>query len=171
MKCIMVRLDGYAFLDVSHDWYPLATACFTRTKIIDIIGKMLCQKLRFKETAIEGFSEYIFSEIGYEIDRRNEGKDEFDIDDYWNEDEINHILDYFTSCYNLNRPYVPDVGSLKFMACVWHDEIGTGQASVCLVAEHRNDDDSTGEAEPDDPVREPSERDGSDKRYLSAVFK
>lgn len=171
MKCIMVRLDGYAFLDVSHDWYPLTTACFTHTKIIDIIGKMLCQKLNPNETATEAFNEYIFSEIGYEIDRRNEGKDDFDIDDFWTTDEIENILDYFISCYKLNLPYVPDVGFLKFMACVWHDEIGTGQACVCLVAEHRNDDDCIGEAEPDDTVREPSEGDGSNKRYLSAVFK
>ncbi|ARV76691.1 hypothetical protein PHABIO_60 [Pseudomonas phage Phabio] len=171
MKCIMVRLDAYAFLDVSHDWYAMATAIFTRTAIIDMLGKMLCQKLSPDEKPEEAFAEYIFQQVGYEVDRRNEGKDEFNIDEYWTTDEVEHVVDYLISCYKLNRPYVPDGGYLKFMACVWHEDNQLSGASICLVAEHVDDDSEPCKIESDDTVREPDDGSGSNRRYLSAVFK
>lgn len=171
MKCIMVRLDGNTFIDFSHDWYALTSTAFSRTVIIDMIGKMLCTRLEKGENAIEVFNEFILSQIGYVIDRRNEGKDDFTRDQIFTDVEKDLILEYFVSCYKLNLPYVPDVGTLKYMACVWHEDLEFAKASVCLIAEHRSDDESTSEAKPGSDIREPCDGSPVSSRYLSAVFK
>jgi len=171
MKCIMVRLDGNTFIDVSHDWYVHAASAFSRTVIIDIIGKMLCTKIEDGENPIEVFNEFILSQIGYVIDRRNAGKDDFDKDEIYSDNEKDLILQYFVSCYKMNLPYIPDVGVLKFMACVWHEDLEFSKASVCLVAEHKAYDNGLSTVEPGSDLREPCDGDGVDRRYLSAVFK
>lgn len=172
MKCIMVRLDGYKFINISHDWYGLAADVFTRTEIIDIIGKLLCIKLKPAETPMEGFNETIMAKIGYVVDRRNSHLADPDAyEAYWSDDEKDKILEYFVQCYKLNLPYIPDIGDLKFMACVWHEDLEFMKSSVCLVAEHRASDECVSKIESGDCVREPCEGDGADRGYLSAVFK
>lgn len=171
MKCIMVRLDGNTFIDFSHDYYSRVAAVLSRTVIIDMLGKLLCTKIHEGERAIEVFNEYVMSQIGYAVDQHNHGKDEFDHDELVTANERDMILEYFVSCYKLNLPYVPDKGILKFMACVWHEDLEFAQASVCLVAEHHDHDYGTDTVEPGNPLRDPCEGNGDSGRYLSAVFK
>lgn len=171
MKCILIRLDANTFIDISHDWYHVAFDIFGRTKIIDLIGKMLCIKVKPTDSILEVFGEYINAEIGYIVDSRNHGKEEYEVEEYWSDHERLQVLEYFLSCYKFNLPFVPDAGYLKFMACVWHEDHNFVHSWVCLVAEHSFDGEDISETEPGDSVRESLEGDRADRRYLSAVFK
>ncbi len=171
MNCIMVRLDGNSFIDVSNDWFHLVTSVYSRTNIVDIIGKMLCTNLVADEIPELVFREFLLSQIGYVVDQRNAGKDDFDREPGYTDQEQECILTYFIDCYKLNRPYMPREGLLKFMACVWHEEVKPFNYSACLIAEHFKDDRSISEAEPGSDLREPSPGNPDDRRYLSAVFK
>lgn len=175
MKCILVRLHGYAVLNFSDEAYYIASSIFTRTEIIDMVGKMLCTSVGPKENLLEVFDEFVMSRIGYVVDHRNAHlPDPQTHEAIWTDTEKDLTLEYFVRCYKGCLPYIPDAGELKFMACVWHEDANQANDSVCLVAEftHTEEDldECTSQIELRDTVREAIARDRDDSRPLFAVF-
>lgn len=175
MKCIMIRLRGYDVLDVGDDSYHIAANVFTRTEIVDMVGKMLCTQLAPKENPVEAFSEFVLSRIGYVIDRRNAHlADPEEYEAIWTDDEKDRVLEYFVRRYKCCKPYIPDAGELKFMASVWHEDANFVNNAVCVIAEFTHFDDTVDEhisqIKIGNLVREAIARDRDDCRPMFAVF-
>ena len=171
MQCILIRFDHNEFGNwPNHEFFALASAVFTRTEIIDLIGKMLCTSMLPEEDPLDVFHEFIHSRIGYASDARNHASEE-ENRDHWTDTEKDKVLSYFMDCWKASLPYVPTGTYLRFMACVFHEAVDCQGDAVCLIAEATTDGESLNTSEPGDTIRVTCEGDGTSSGHLSVIVK